>query len=112
MTMKRLCAVVGVLWILAAIASCAPAERITLERKNLETPKFGPPPPQQEIGATLNELASHLASPADDNILSRLVPAQAGVLWIALLVMLTVGLERPPYSFGRNLELLDRKSVV
>ena len=106
MTIKRLCCCLGMLWVLGALVSCAPAERVTLERKNLETPKFGPPPPPQELGATLNELAEHLSTPPGEGLLARLVPAQAGALWISVVLILIVGLERPPYTFGRNLELL------
>ncbi len=91
----------------ACAAACAPpSERVALTSRELETPRFNPPPPSQDLGATAGQLADHLTSPPGESLLLQLVPAQAGALWISLLVTLLVAIDlRWPWH-PRNVDLL------
>ncbi len=81
-------------------------ERDTLTERQLATPRFDPPPPPQGLGETGTQLLNSLDGPSGHALLTRLVPSQGAVLWIALIVMLTVAFDfsRPWHS--RNIELL------
>ena len=62
----------GALALIAAVAAgtaCGKSnERYALTERNLETPRFGPPPPQQDVGTTLNQLADVAEKYGSDRI--------------------------------------------
>jgi hypothetical protein len=89
---------------LAVLHACAPIERETLSARQLETPRFDPPPPP--TGTALHDLRRDLTGEPGRSILSRFVPSQGAVLVIALLVMLAVGIDWNRPRHPRNLEML------
>src|SRR5688572_21052669 len=103
--MWRRCAMVlAAIGALAALHACAPVERETLNARQLETPRFDPPPAPS--GTALHTLRRDLTGEPGRAILSRFVPSQGAVLVIALLVMLAVGFDWNRPRHPRNLEML------
>jgi hypothetical protein len=103
-------AVAGILCVLilaaAAGSGCAPRERETLTARELETPRFTPPPPGPETTATLDQIAADFAGPEGAAMLFRLVPSQGATLWISVIVLLVVAFDFSRPSHPRNIELL------
>ena len=105
--MRRAWFVCLLIAVMAAAGGCSgPTERVPLSERELSTPRFNPPPPPQDVGTTLNELSAHLATPASESLLVLLVPAQAGALWIGLIVMFVVAIDLRRPSHPRNIDLL------
>ncbi|MEO6223568.1 MAG: hypothetical protein ABIP90_09965 [Vicinamibacterales bacterium] len=100
----RLLCVLGSLG--ASIAACGPTEPQTLTERQLETPRFTPPPPGPGSSQSLNEIADDFAGAAGLELLLQLVPSQGATLWIAVLVMIAVGFDFSRPRHPRNLELL------
>jgi hypothetical protein len=95
-----------VVWLGAVASACAPNERHTLESRQLETPRFTPPPPGPETADSLDQIAADFNGPPGQELLLRLVPSQGATLWIAVLVMVVVAFDFSRPRHPRNLELL------
>lgn len=105
----RLSRVAGILCLVAAAAAatgCAPNERQTLTERQLETPRFEPPPPGPGPAATIDQVQRDLDGPAGESFLSRMLPSQGATLWLALMVMLVVAFDYARPWHARNIELL------
>ena len=97
--------VLGVFLAVVALNACGgPPERETLNARQLETPRFDPPPPP--TGTALHELRTDLTGPEGRSLAAKFVPSQGGALLIALLVMLTVAFDWNHPRHSRNIELL------
>jgi hypothetical protein len=83
--------------------ACAPAERETLNARQLETPRFDPPPPP--TGTALHDLRQDLAGAPGRALIGGLVPTQGAVLVISLLIMLVIGIDWNRPTHPRNLEM-------
>jgi hypothetical protein len=103
-TNPRALLVLAVWTVLVSLAACAPLERETLTARQLETPRFDPPPPP--TGTALGELRQDLTGEPGRSLLTKFVPSQGAVLVIALLVMLVIGIDWNHLRHPRNLELL------
>ncbi len=90
--------------VMSAVGCGAPTERETLNVRQLETPRFDPPPPP--TGTALHELRTDLAGPEGRSLLAKFVPSQGAALLIALLVMLLVAFDWNRPGQSRNIELL------
>ncbi|MPY86369.1 MAG: hypothetical protein GEU99_00430 [Luteitalea sp.] len=83
-----------------------PPERDRLTPRQLESPTFEPLPHVPSGSRALANVWSDLAGPGRAELLRGLLPTQAGVLWMALVVALMVAFDfRRPLS-ARNVELL------
>jgi hypothetical protein len=106
--MTRRIAIAAVL-VLAALAALAlysgrqPRERQLL--REVYSPTFAAVPAEAPIGATITAIADDLASPAGQDFLGRLLPDQAGVLWITCLVALIVAFDFSRLRNPRNLDI-------
>src|SRR5918993_3685388 len=58
----------------AFTSSCAPNERETLNARQLETPRFTPPPPGPGTAASIDQIAADFGGPGGTALLLRLVP--------------------------------------
>ncbi|MPZ18880.1 MAG: hypothetical protein GEV06_13340 [Luteitalea sp.] len=86
--------------------AAGPPDRERLTPRQLETPRFDPLSPVHSGSRTLENVWSDLKGPSGGDFLRRLLPTEAGVLWIALIVALTVAFDfARPFS-ARNVELL------
>lgn len=74
--------------------------------REVYSPTFGQVPPEASIGAVIAEVRKDLASAAGHGFLSRLLPDQAGVLWIAFAVVLAVAFDFGRPRSSRNVDLL------
>jgi hypothetical protein len=96
--------------VLAVIAAAAvwsgrgPRQRELL--REVYSPTFTEVPPEASVAATIAQLRQDLASRAGEGFLARLVPDQAGVLWISLLVALAVAVDYTRPRSGRNVDIL------
>lgn len=96
---------VGVVAVAACAAACSDhGQRETLNARQLETPRFDPPPPR--TGTELLRLRQDLAGAPGRALLARLLPAQGATLLIGLLVMLVVALDYARPRHPRNIDLL------
>jgi hypothetical protein len=89
---------------LVAGAACAPSPRETLNARQLETPRFDPPPPP--TGSALHQLRQDAAGEPGRGLLMEFVPSEGATLIISLLVMLAIGFDWSRPRHPRNLELL------
>ena len=89
-----------------AATACAPNERETLTARQLETPRFTPPPPGPGAAASIGQIADDFQGPAGTALLLRLVPSQGATLWISVIVLFVVAFDFSRLSHPRNLELL------
>ncbi len=85
-------------------AACAPLERDTLTARQLETPRFDPPPPP--TGEEWQQLRQDAAGPPGRALISELVPSQGAVLVMSLLIMLAIGIDWNRPRHPRNIEML------
>ena len=103
--LRRCLRVLGTCAVIVGALGCnAPTERETLNARQLETPRFDPPPPP--TGSTWHELRQDLAGDPGRSLLTKFVPSQGAVLVIALLVMLAIGIDWSQLRHARNVELL------
>ena len=98
---------VFVLLVLGAVfsASLSPAPREPMIPRHLENARFDPPPSAPAAGPFVSTLWSDLWGPAGEGFWHAMVPNQAGVLWMALAVMLTVAFDYSRPRSARNAEL-------
>jgi hypothetical protein len=89
---------------LAVWSGQVPREREVL--REVYSPTFGTVPQEASIATTIDELRKELGSAANQGFLERLVPDQAGVLWITVLVALAVGFDFSRGRSSRNLDLI------
>jgi hypothetical protein len=103
--MRRVLLVLAVT-LLASFAWCArgPQEREIL--RGVYTPTFSRMPPPDDLSATIKGLREDLQTAEGHSLLSRLLPDQAGVLWLSLLVTLLVAFNFEQPRDRRNLDLL------
>jgi hypothetical protein len=103
----RMLRLVGLVCLLAgATVACGPNERETLNQRQLETPRFEPPPPGPGTAGTIDQIKRDFDGPAGESFLLRLVPSQGATLWLALIVMLVVAFDFSRAWHPRNIELL------
>ena len=103
--MTRVLVLIAAIAVVGGAVACAgPAERDTLNARQLETPRFDPPPPP--TGTALHELRNDLTGPEGRTLLAKFVPSQGAALLIALLIMLAVAFDWNRPRHPRNLELL------
>ena len=78
------------------------------------TPSFARIPPLASPGATVETLISDLRTPAGLRFLEKLVPSQAGALWLSLLLllMLAIDFERPASPSNVDLIAVQLLGVV
>jgi hypothetical protein len=86
--------------------ACAPNERETLNARQLETPRFEPPPPGPGTAGTIEQVRADFNGPAGESFLLRMLPSQGATLWIALMVMLVVAVDFSRPWHPRNISLL------
>lgn len=89
--------------VLAARVSPMPREQMST--RHLENARFEPPPAAPAAGQLVSTLWSDLWGPAGDAFWHAMVPNQAGVLWMALAVVLTVAVDYARPKSARNAEL-------
>src|SRR5437867_4901546 len=97
----------GALAIIAAIGIWS--GRVSPYRELLRevySPTFTQVPPKATIGDTIAQLKTDIASPAGREFLSRLLPDQGGVLWIALIVALGVAFDFKRPLTSRNVDIV------
>ena len=87
-------------------AHYSPEPREQMIPRHLENAHFDPPPPAPPTGQFVSTLWKDLWGPAGETFWHAMVPNQAGVLWIALAVMLTVAFDYARPRNPRNFELL------
>lgn len=100
---RRCLLVLAAVAAVAAASGCAPAERETLNARQLETPRFDPPPPP--TGTALHQLRQDLSGEPGRAMAGAFVPSQGAVLVISLLVMLAIGFDWKRPRHPRNLEM-------
>ena len=105
--------VVTIAWALLAIVAGAvlisrayPTPREAMITRHLENASFNPPPPAPSTGQFVRTLWNDLWSDAGANFWQAMVPNQAGVLWIAIAVMLVVAFDYARPANARNFELI------
>jgi hypothetical protein len=74
--------------------------------RHLENAHFNPPPAAPSPGQFVSRLWADLWSDAGENFWRAMVPNQAGVLWIAIAVMLVVAFDFARPANARNFELI------
>lgn len=93
-----------------AAASCA-REPQKQPLTQLYTPSFRPPPPPEPASATLTALRASLDTPEGQRFVRSLLPDQAGLLWLSLLVAIVVALDvRAPWN-PRNVDLVAMLAI-
>jgi len=95
--------------ILAARYSPVPREQMI--PRHLENASFPPPPLPPSTGHLVTTLWADLWGPAGETFWPAMVPNQAGVLWIALAVMLIVAFDYARPKTARNFELIALVAV-
>src|SRR4030095_8582507 len=88
------------------ISRAYPVPREAMIPRHLENASFNPPPPAPSTGQFVATLWADLWSEAGENFWRAMVPNQAGVLWIAIAVMLVVAFDFARPASARNLELI------
>jgi hypothetical protein len=73
--------------------------------REVYSPTFVDVPAEAPLGTTVAALGGDLASPAGEDFLNRLLPDQAGVLWISCLIVLIVAFDWSRLVSWRNFEL-------
>ena len=88
------------------IARAYPTPREQMITRHLENAHFDPPPTAPPAGQFVSTLWNDLWSESGEGFWRAMVPNQAGVLWIALAVMIVVAVDFARLGNARNLELL------
>ncbi|HEX8028240.1 MAG TPA: hypothetical protein VF491_07265 [Vicinamibacterales bacterium] len=92
-------------------AHYSPEPREQMIPRHLENAHFDPPPPAPPTGQFVSTLWKDLWGPTGETFWRAMVPNQAGVLWIALAVMLTVAFDYARPRGARNFELMALLSL-
>lgn len=88
-----------------------PVPREAMIPRHLENAHFNPPPQAPPAGQFVATLWSDLWSDSGEVLWRSMVPNQAGVLWIALLVMVVVAFDFARPTNARNFELIALLAV-
>jgi hypothetical protein len=105
----RLVCVVGVA---AALAVIAVTERTAPEPlREVYTPTYRHVPASPPVGATIAHLWRDLHGSSGQAFLRRMVPNEAGVLWLSLLVALMVAFDFDRLANPRNVDLLAMQAI-
>ena len=88
------------------IARAYPAPREQMIMRHLENAHFDAPPPAPSAGQFVPTVWRDLWSDSGEAFWRAMVPNQAGVLWIALAVMIVVAFDFAKPGNARNFELL------
>ena len=103
-------ALLALIVIAFAIAARGPFEHERLSIRHLTNASFDPPPPQAALTEVVRTVWNDFFS-GDESLRRSTLPTQAGVLWIALIVALTVAFDFSRPSNPRNLELFALLSL-
>jgi len=88
------------------LAHTYPVPREAMIPRHLENASFNPPPPAPPAGQFVATLWRDLWADSGEVFWRSMVPNQAGVLWIAVAVMLVVAFDYARPASARNFELL------
>src|SRR4029450_8466577 len=88
------------------LAHTYPVPRDEMIPRHLENASFDPPPPAPPAGQFVATLWKDLWSESGEVFWRSMVPNQAGVLWLAVAVMLVVAFDYARPASARNFELL------
>jgi hypothetical protein len=113
---RRLAATASALLLILALGTSVLAqpdapERDQLTHRHLSTPTFEPPARVFSGSRALSNIWSDLAGPAGGHFVRALLPTQAGVLWISLIVALMVAFDFGRLSNPRNFELVGLLAI-
>src|SRR6187455_288704 len=100
--MTRRIAIAAVLALAALVAIALWSRR---QPREVYSPTFADVPAAAAFGPAIDQLRTDFASPAGQDFLGRLLPDQAGVLWISCLVALVIGVDFSRLRTSRNLDL-------
>ena len=100
---------VAALVLAAAIAGELQGPRQTLTQ--VYTPSFAPVPRAEGAPETLTRLWQALLSPGGLDFLSRVLPNEAGVLWLSLLLVLVVAFDFERINSPRNADLILLQAI-
>ena len=100
------CALLAIVAGAAFVSRAYPVPREAMIPRHLENAHFNPPPVAPSTGQFVSRLWADLWSDAGETFWRAMVPNQAGVLWIAIAVMLVVAFDFARPSNARNLELI------
>ena len=100
------CALLAIVAGAALISRAYPAPREVMIPRHLENAHFNAPPAAPSTGQFVSRLWADLWSDAGENFWRAMVPNQAGVLWIAIAVMLVVAFDFTRPANARNFELI------
>lgn len=103
-------ALLALIVIAFAIASTGPFEHERMTIRHLTNASFDPPPPPPALTEVVRTVWNDFFS-SDESLRRSTLPTQAGVLWIALIVALTVAFDFSKPSNPRNLELFALVSL-
>ena len=99
---RRACFVVA----FAILVGCAPPRQDREVLRDVYQPTIGTAPPAEPLGDSVAKLRDDLRSPAGRAFVARLIPDQAGVLWLSLIVILVVAFDFERIRSRRNVDLL------
>src|SRR5436190_11931710 len=100
------CAILAIVAGAILISHAHPAPRETMIPRHLENASFNPPPQAPPAAQFVKTLWTDLWGDAGENFWRAMVPNQAGVLWIAVAVMLVVAFNFARPNSPRNFELI------
>jgi len=100
------CALLAIVAGAILISRAYPVPREAMIPRHLENASFNPPPQAPPAGQFVTTLWTDLWSDAGENFWQAMVPNQAGVLWIAVAVMLIVAFDFARPKNARNFELI------
>jgi hypothetical protein len=112
MSIRRLAIAALVILVLAALSGLALTQLSAPEPlRQVYTPTYRHVPPAPPVKITVAHLWRDLRTPAGQSFLRRLLPNQAGVLWLSLVVSLLVAFDFDDLASSRNLELLTMQAL-
>ena len=97
-------AVVAAIIVLAVWSGRGPQQRELL--REVYSPTFDLLPPPASIADTVAQLRQDLASRAGQSFLARLLPDQAGVLWISIIVAFGIAFDFSRPRSSRNIDII------
>lgn len=89
-----------------AIGRTYPAPREAMVTRHLENARFSPPPVPPKTAVVVTTLWNDLWGAPGETLWEALLPNQAGVLWLAVAVMLAVGFNFSRTRHARNVEII------